>query len=135
MKRNTKMFCANKPSNNSFHSRSIQMEVLFLISIFCKQSQQQLLKAGCKLNTVVTDPLNSVILNFPLTAGKYIGCALYTHVGRSCTVLPCAFRLSFTVCTILCLSFIQAFLSVSGFYFHFIRNFFLNSSPIYFFQV
>jgi len=29
MKRNTKMFCANKPSTNSFHSRSIQMEVLF----------------------------------------------------------------------------------------------------------
>jgi len=29
MKRNTKMFCANKPSTNSFHSRPIQTEVLF----------------------------------------------------------------------------------------------------------
>jgi len=29
MKRNTEMFCANKPSNNSFHSQSIQTEVLF----------------------------------------------------------------------------------------------------------
>ena len=29
MKRNTEMFCANKPSNNSFHLQSIQTEVLF----------------------------------------------------------------------------------------------------------
>jgi hypothetical protein len=29
MKRNTEMFCANKPSKNSFHSQSIQTEVLF----------------------------------------------------------------------------------------------------------
>jgi hypothetical protein len=42
------------------------------------------------------------------------------HIGRSCRVLQCAFRLPY-VCRILCL--INAFLSVSRFYFHFMRIF------------
>jgi hypothetical protein len=57
------MFWANKPFSNSFQSEPIQTEVLFLISIFCKQ---QLLKTGCKLNTVVTGPLDCGILNLPV---------------------------------------------------------------------
>ena len=125
----------------------------FLISIFCKQpqqqQQQQLFKAGCKLNTVVTDPLNSVILYFPLTAGNilaeyntyiYIYTHTHTYIGRSCRVLPCAFRLPSRLYNPL--SFTNAFVSVLTFLFSFhtfilfLFFFFLQFlSYIYFFQV